>query len=435
MPITTATDDIKALVDKTNSEIIANLTQLMPPVDERHIAMACDNSIRTAFNAAKSFDGGKAKKTKLFRKLSTILHPDKLRRSLDKLRRSDNELVTQLSRLLPKNKDLHEQFVAIPQKIINDAYHNSNDFDDVMNNMVSKPSQTMNNLRNQIYAAVTPIYNEYMRYPEPIQSIVYYTRLVIFTGIAITSVVGAFYVADLFLGELFFALMTSYELGNKFTDVRLLNFMTNNQYGAELDKNITPERMANFAREQLITLKGIDAYEETDEAAITLYIKECMNLWSRFEDIDQYMEAAAEHRVQELKDNLKAGVTGMECLYATLNAFIHEIIKPLPGGVSSNLKSGAVRVLQVLLLLPCLITQAAQQILDPVVSALYLVIAAITAVSCLAVLFVSNIPLYIYDAVTQATPHINAFFQSSNNASSVDEDQEPGASLPLVSPV
>tara|TARA_R110002126_G_scaffold272886_1_gene417147 strand:- start:56705 stop:58093 length:1389 start_codon:yes stop_codon:yes gene_type:complete len=451
MPITT--DEIAILVDTTYSDIKNNFIALMPPVDERKIFMACDNPIRSAFKAAKSGAEGESNKKKLYYKLSSKFHQDKLSSR-------DHELTVQLDRLSLNKEDVKLKFIPIPQQIINSAYYNNDDFSEVMTSMASKPSQTMNQLYKQIIEAVTPIYNEYMRYPEPIRSIVKYTRLMIFAGIAITSLLGSLYVADLFLGELVLALMTSHDLGNRLTDVRLLNFITNDQYGNELDKNITRERMAGFAREKLIILHGIDAYEETDEAAITLYIDKCINLYQRANDtliksyqstldscnnylnqpdinntqrqanekirqetgqkLATYRAELKSQNEEKLKHKIKEDVTGMECLYATLNAFIHEITKPFSGDLSSNLISGAVRVLLALLLLPCLMIQAVQQILNPVVSALFLVTAAIAAVPCLAVLFVSNIPLYIYDAVTEVSPHMNAFFQPSNHASSVD---------------
>lgn len=445
MPVTP--ENIQDFVNKIIKEIEGNLELLASPVNERQIYMAFEPPIRNAFKTAKAGTDGDDKKKLLYKKLAARLHPDKLGTS--------QEAYAQCLRsLLVDGNHGNEQLVNIPFQIVSDVYNNIDGVSHVLKNMASKPSETMDQLYKQIIIAVHPIYNEYMRYPEPIRSIVNYARLTIFSGIAITSFFAAAYAANLFSGGFALVFLDKNEV---FINIECLNFITNHQYENELDKNITHEKMASFAREKLLRLHGIDAYDEEDEKAIELYRATCINTELKmmrktfFDETNQFYEHSGltaqdadleekekiqvqkekEEEEKLLKTTMKAEVTGMECLCSTFNAFMYEITKPFPGGLLNNLISGCIRVLQALLMVPWLALQVLQQVSKVILSAIFLVAAVIAAPICLAVVFISNIPLYAYDAVQNGPFKGNAFFSSSNsnlanNPSLFPEQDEEG---------
>ena len=361
-------EEIDLLVNQTIETINTNLNQLNPPVSDQQINDAFNDPIKNAF--AHVYNNSEDKnntKIQVYKKLALKVHPDRLKLS-------DEACAVNMRRL-----DVGEA-IKIPHQIL--EYHKNNNFVELLGEINTNPVEATQAIITRLSS-----YNEYLRYPEPIKSFVLYSRYVIFAGAAITglvSMVGLFSVA----------------IVNQFVEKNLLNFVTGNHYEDELNKAATPEKMAELAREFLLNL-GIDASEDTNENAVERYIAIRIELYRQlFGDSNaEQPRLSREQIVAVLKESIKNRISKLAHLNAVYNAFTSAISKPFSEGFGENIISLLLRMAQATLMIPCLILDAVKQFVDIVIGYLQIATLAVTALTCIAAILVTNIPLYIYDGL------------------------------------
>jgi len=422
-----STEFVLGLVTQAINEIDQNIRDLEPPANEEKILNAVNDPIKTAFSRVRSqylitSQEKEADIKLLYRKLSLKLHPDKL------VSNSDDYAV-----MLREN----EAFLQIPQRVIEDN-KNAETVVDLFHRLNTDRYNTIKEMSLKVIVQLLPIYNEYLRYPEPIRSIVNYSRLVIIAGLAFVGLVGVVYVTG-DVGSILVCIDLGLEYFNK-VNVDVLNIVTQNAYDDELLRGITREKMADFARDELFNSHRIDADGEDDEQAISSYVERfCTVEYQLFqsslatlirkdeiyrplldrgisdelrqtitdilhendESIRRLREEFVANTENTIKMAMKKKTYGMEHVYAVFNAFSHAITKPLPDEWTDILTSVCLRMAQAILMLPMLTLEATTQLLNIVVLTMdYVLLAAAALLFGVPVVLLSNLPLYIYDGLS-----------------------------------
>jgi len=397
---------VVTLLNRAMDQIEVNLNALNIGADAAAIEAAIDGPVKAAFtdlNAQNVSAEEIATDVKaLYKKLSLKFHPDKLTTATANYAVKLRDLATNDALLLGSPQKVVEQYKT---GVLVDAFENMNASD----------ISSIIKLVLAIFEALPQFLAEYERYDAPADDIVYYVRTTMMAVIGIASGVGV-------LGVALVANLTS-GVNNL-----LLNVMTGYHYDDELDSRVTTESMAKYARDKLRgSIPVID--DEPDDNAVELYINVSINTLR-----SMGLDLGRDDAMQLLKNDVKYNHSGLDQSSVIWNAFRASITKPLPGGVIGNLVSIMLRVLQCLLVVPALLMDAANQVIQALSNALVILLIAAALVSCAAIVLLTNMPLYLYDACVASTDYMSSLIEKMF-APAAPEPAAPGpaAQQPEVS--
>lgn len=374
---------VKTLLDEAIQKITANLAALNSTADAAAIEAAIDGPVKKAFQElskqAKA-DEKEADTKKLYKKFSLKLHPDKL----------SNNTEAYAVKLLALSST-NAAFLRIPQQVI--EKYKTGALTDAFENMNASDPASVQKVVVELLKALEQFINEYQRYDESVRSIVGYARGTIIAGLAIGTGVGV--VSGIILAGLV-----------QWANRTLLNLMTGYHYDDELDKGVTRENMAKKVRDGLRdSMPDVD--DKSDDDVIELYL---VSVTQVFEQIG--ISLSREQAEQVLKNSVKYSIFGFAHLAVVLDAFNAAIFKPLPGGIAENTAAILLRSAQALLLVPALMMDATNQLLQEISNVLILLSLAVALVSCAAIVLLTNMPLYIYDGYMAATVYVASAYES-----------------------
>jgi hypothetical protein len=374
---------VVTLLDRAMTEIEVNLNALNTGADAAAIEAAIDGPVKAAFTALDAQNVSAEEKATdvkaLYKKLSLKFHPDKLATATA-------DYAVKLRQLASSDALL----LGSPQKVV--EQYKTGSLVDAFENMNASDLSSIMKLVQAILEALPQFLNEYKRYEAPADDIVFYVRSTMMAVIATASGAGV-------LGVYLVSSLTSY------VNNVLLNVMTGYHYNDELNKHVTTESMAKFARDQLRSqMPAID--NEPDDDAIDIFLNALMNTYMGLGINIDRMAAT-----QVLKDAVKYNHSGFDQLSIIMDAFYASITKPLPGDVIGNVASIMLRFVQCLLVIPALLMDVTNQVIQALSNALVILLIAAALVSCAAIVLLTNMPLYLYDACVAATDYMSSLIE------------------------
>lgn len=305
--------------------------------------------------------------------------------------------------LLPKSCWQDQTLLKIPFQVINENTKLSDDPNQVRQNT------TEETFRKKYSEWFTSFYNKYQRYPEPIRENLIYTRNIIIEVLETAVLVGGCRFSGVFF--VLFATLNYLESFNR-CHISLLNWVTQNAYDDELLRWNTQEKMATVARYELFTQLSINADGDSDEDALKLYMEKLypedfIKYQTGLQTFDGRSEATSKIE-EEFKaciqiriiTSMKKNIYGLEHMYFAFKAFYNAIIKPFPSACGDILTSVLLRLAQAILMLPMLIHEATTQLLNMVFTKMFeLFLSNVQLLICVLIIFLSNLPIYIYDGI------------------------------------